>query len=91
MTQRDRQKPGRTAAPRATSRGARTAAAKSAKSPTKSPVDAIEKLELERNELLTRLAAAEARIERLESQRLDVLNRIDWAIDSIHNVLERET
>jgi hypothetical protein len=87
MTQRDRQKPGRTAAPRATSRGARTAAAKAAKS----PVDPIEKLELERNELLTRLAAAEARIERLESQRLDVLNRIDWAIDSIHNVLERET
>ena len=86
MTQRDRQKRGRTAAARTTGRGARAQAAA-----TKSPADAVEQLELERNELRTRLAAAEARIELLESQRLDVLNRIDWAIDSIHNVLERQT
>ncbi len=87
MTQRDRQKRGRTAAARATSRGPRAEAATAAKS----PVDALEQLEIERDELRARLAEAEARIELLESQRLDALNRIDWAIDSIHNVLERET
>ncbi len=59
-------------------------ALKSAKAPS-----AIKELERERLELRAKLAAAEARIAALETQRLEVLNRIDWVIDSIHNVLER--
>lgn len=86
MTQRDRQKKGRTAAARASSRASRPEADATAKS----PANAIAQLERERNELRALLAAAEARIKQLESQRLEVLNRIDWVIDSIHNVLERE-
>ena len=87
MTQRDPQKRGRTAAARASSRTARTDADTAAKSPG----DALEQLERERDQLRVQLAAAEARIKLLENERLDVLNRIDWVIDSIHNVLERET
>ncbi len=49
----------------------------------------LEELERERLELRAKLAAAEARIAALESQRVDVLNRIDWVIDSVQNVLER--
>lgn len=86
MTQRDRQKRGRTSAARASTRTARPEAGAAAKS----AAEALAELERERNELRTRLDAAEARIQLLESQRLDVLNRIDWVIDSIHNVLERE-
>lgn len=85
MTQRDRQKKGRTAA-RAGSRVSRATSA----SDSKSPADIVEQLERERNELQSRLAAAETRIKLLESQRVEVLNRIDWVIDSIHNVLERQ-
>ncbi|HEX7075905.1 MAG TPA: hypothetical protein VF226_17855 [Hyphomicrobiaceae bacterium] len=86
MTQRDRQKKRRTAAPRASSRGART----STPAASKSRASEVEQLLRERDELRTRLDVAEARIKLLESQRLEVLNRIDWVIDSIHNVIERQ-
>lgn len=86
MTQRDRQKKGQTAAARA---GSRTARVKSTAA-SKKAAGSAEQLVRERNELRTRLDAAEARIKLLESQRLEVLNRIDWVIDSIHNVLERQ-
>lgn len=87
MTQRDRQKKGRAAAARATGRLARTEPTAA----SESGFDALAQLERERNELRTQLAAAEARIAVLESQRVEALNRIDWVIDSIHNVLERGT
>lgn len=87
MTQRDRQKKGRAAAARATGRLARSEPAAT----SESAFDALAQLERERNELRTQLAAAEARIAVLESQRVEALNRIDWVIDSIHNVLERGT
>jgi hypothetical protein len=78
MTQRDRQK-----ARRATTRaGSRTSG---------SATSRIEELEKERLELLARLAAAEATIKAFESQRIEAVNRIDWIIDSIHNVLERQS
>lgn len=35
------------------------------------------------------LEAARARIAELERSRADVLNRIDWVIDSLHNLGER--
>lgn len=85
MTQRDRQKKGQTAATRASSRTPRVKPASK-----KAAAAGVEQLVRERNELRTRLDAAEARIKLLESQRLEVLNRIDWVIDSIHNVLERQ-
>ena len=78
MTQRERQK-ARRASTRVGGRAAGTATTR------------IEELEKERLELLARLAAAEATIRALESQRVEVVNRIDWVIDSIHNVLERQS
>ncbi len=87
MTQRDRQKRAQPAAARATGRTTRSGAA----SAVKLQVSPLEQLERERDELRIQLTAAEARIKQLEGQRLDALNRIDWAIDSIHNILERET
>jgi len=88
MTQRDRQKKGRTAAPRTGSRVAKKTPPQASLS-GEAPFDAISQLERERNELRAQLAAAVARIQQLESQRVEVLNRIDWVIDSIHNILER--
>jgi hypothetical protein len=48
----------------------------------------IKALERERDRLKTQLAEAEARIARLEESRAEAVNRIDWVIDSLHNVLE---
>jgi len=48
------------------------------------------KIEQERDKLKAELAAAKSRISELERQREDVINRIDWVIDSLHNVLETE-
>lgn len=45
-------------------------------------------LERERDQLKAELAAARAEIARLEGQRKDVANRIDWLIDSLHNIVE---
>lgn len=47
-------------------------------------------LEGERDRLRTELEAARAEITRLEAARNDVANRIDWVIDSLHNILESE-
>jgi chromosome segregation ATPase len=48
----------------------------------------VKALERERDRLKTQLAEAEARIARLEESRAEAVNRIDWVIDSLHNVLE---
>jgi chromosome segregation ATPase len=48
----------------------------------------VKALERERDRLKTQLAEAEARITRLEESRAEAVNRIDWVIDSLHNVLE---
>lgn len=48
----------------------------------------IKSLERERDRLKSQLAEAEARIARLEESRAEAVNRIDWVIDSLHNVLE---
>jgi chromosome segregation ATPase len=47
-------------------------------------------LEGERDRLRNELEAARAEITRLEAARNDVANRIDWVIDSLHNILESE-
>jgi uncharacterized small protein (DUF1192 family) len=48
----------------------------------------IKALETERDRLKAELAEAEARIGRLEESRTEAVNRIDWVLDSLHNVLE---
>jgi hypothetical protein len=52
--------------------------------------EVIAQLERERDALKTELAAAQARIAALERQRTELLNRIDWAIDSLHSLVERQ-
>jgi hypothetical protein len=48
----------------------------------------VKALERERDRLKEQLAEAETRIARLEESRAEAVNRIDWVIDSLHNVLE---
>ncbi len=38
--------------------------------------------------LKAELAAARARIAELEQKQADTINRIDWVIDSLHNLTE---
>lgn len=40
--------------------------------------------------LKAELAAAKSRIVSLEAQRQQVVNRIDWVIDSLHNLVEED-
>jgi hypothetical protein len=51
---------------------------------------AMEALERERDELKSQLDAARASIIRLEQARDEAVDRIDWAIDSLHNLLESD-
>jgi hypothetical protein len=60
---------------------ARKAPAKTAKSDDK-------QLGSDRRLLQQRLAEAERRIEMLERQREEALNRLDWVIDSIRTLVE---
>jgi uncharacterized coiled-coil DUF342 family protein len=48
----------------------------------------IKALEAERDRLKADLGEAEERIGRLEESRTEAVNRIDWVIDSLHNVLQ---
>jgi uncharacterized coiled-coil DUF342 family protein len=48
----------------------------------------IKALERERDKLKNQLKEAEERIKRLEESRTEAVNRIDWVIDSLHNVLD---
>lgn len=85
VQQRDTMKTKRTAArPAAT---ARVGTGQSRASSPASPATVLEKrvAELERD-----LAAARVRVAELEADRAHVLNRIDWAIDSLHTIVESE-
>jgi chromosome segregation ATPase len=46
-------------------------------------------LERERDGLRAELEAARARIAALEEAREEVVNRIDWVIDSLHNLVDK--
>ena len=48
----------------------------------------IKSLEKERDRLKAQLDVAGARIASLERGRDEVVNRIDWVIDSLHNAIE---
>lgn len=47
-------------------------------------------LEAENRELKAALAEARAEIQRLQKRQELVVNRIDWVVDSLHNLLEDE-
>lgn len=51
--------------------------------------DAVTALEIEREQLRRELAEARARIVELEKARKEALDRIDWALDSLHTLLQR--
>ena len=53
-------------------------------------VGRVEALERERDQLRAKLVAAEAAISKLQQARDEAVNRIDWAIDSLHNLLESD-
>lgn len=58
--------------------------------PTPGPdLSIVGALEQERDALKRELDAAKARIAELEQAREQVLNRIDWIIDSLHNLTEK--
>ncbi len=50
----------------------------------------IEALEKERDQLKAQLSAARAQIIKLEQARDEAVERIDWALDSLHNLLESD-
>jgi Tfp pilus assembly protein PilO len=78
MVQREREKVKRPAArPREAADGASDMAQR------------LEALERERDDLKAELEIARARIAVLEETRSQVVNRIDWVIDSLHNLSER--
>jgi uncharacterized coiled-coil DUF342 family protein len=49
----------------------------------------VKALERDRDRLTAQLQEAHERIARLEESRAEAVNRIDWVIDSLHNVLEK--
>ena len=49
----------------------------------------IKTLERENTRLQEQLEEANDRIARLEESRSEAVNRIDWVIDSLHNILEK--
>lgn len=66
------------------------AAARGAKTPVRvvEGENSVAALTSRVGELEQQLAEALARVAALEAQRVTVSNRIDWAIDSLHTILE---
>ncbi len=50
----------------------------------------VRSLRSERDNLAKQLEAARAQISELESMQTDAINRIDWVIDSLHNLVEQK-
>ncbi len=48
----------------------------------------VKQLQAERDQLKSDLKVAKARIGELEAQQTEAVNRIDWVIDSLHNLIE---
>ena len=65
----------------------RAAAATSTKRAAGGKVQALER---ERDQLKAQLAAAQAQLIKLEQARDEAVSRIDWALDSLHNLLESD-
>jgi predicted RNase H-like nuclease (RuvC/YqgF family) len=91
MAQRASQKSKRQAPP-PRQRAERAAPADNKRADTKlnGQVARLESVEHERDQLKAQLAEAQAMIAQLEQARDAAVSRIDWAIDSLHNVLESD-
>ena len=87
MAERVSQKSKRQAAPErpAARRSSARAAPAAPKRTAAAEIDALEK---ERDQLKAQLAAAKAQLIKLEQARDEAVGRIDWALDSLHNLLE---
>jgi ribosomal 50S subunit-associated protein YjgA (DUF615 family) len=87
MAERVSQKSKRQAAP--VRPAARSSSARAAPAASKRTAAAeIDALEKERDQLKAQLAAAKAQLIKLEQARDEAVGRIDWALDSLHNLLE---
>lgn len=75
MAQREQEKAKRTAA--------------RPKDGTAAIADTVQRLEARAKALEAELEVARARIAHLESNRNQVANRIDWVIDSLHNLIDK--
>jgi hypothetical protein len=76
-------------AERNTSKSKRSEAAKGTAAPkSMAPPKADEGGAAEVAGLKAELATARARIAELEQKQADIINRIDWVIDSLHNLTE---
>jgi len=82
--------PGAGSAARAskTSTSERRADRSASGAPASSGEDTVQRLEAECRALKAELKTARAEIVRLEKRQELVVNRIDWVIDSLHNLLE---
>ena len=56
---------------------------------TAGQADVVAGLERECEQLKAELAEVRARVAELEKARTDAMDRIDWAIDSLHNLIQR--
>ncbi len=101
MSQGDKSRAKRPAAKKAAAPARAAAPAKAAvpakaaaRTPAAAAADSLEarvrSLESERDRLTAELAEAHARIAKLEAARTQVVNRIDWVIDSLQNLIEGE-
>lgn len=68
-----------------------TAAARKPMSKTAGQGETIAEMRRERDDLANRLANAEARIAELESRRQEVIDRIDWVLDTLATLAESQT
>ncbi len=75
---------------RSKSSGKRAAAGNAAVLDPAALLARVAQLESERERLTTALEKAESRIRALEEGRDQVLNRIDWVIDSLRSLIETE-
>lgn len=55
------------------------------------PAAQVREMARQRDQLAADLDAARRRIQELERLNEHVVNRIDWVLDSLHNLVEQET
>jgi predicted nucleic acid-binding Zn-ribbon protein len=72
-------------------RASRRAQTEAASAKGESLTDRLESLEHERERLVGELDSARQRIAELERLNDLAVNRIDWVLDSLHNLVEQES
>lgn len=91
MSQRDKSRTKAPPAKKSVSRPAKTEAAVPPRDPAIAALEErVKALEAERSTLTAQLSEARARIAKLEAARTQVVNRIDWVIDSLKGLVEGE-